>query len=398
VNRTPKQVGKFYTPSNVVDQYTILVKESIRETGIDSNDLNVLDLFSGDGRLGTGVLKALLDNYKVKSITFLDSDLKAIENIEPVLDNTTFLNTDGFSWKENEKYNLVLTNPPYLQLTSKLADKLNISWDSAKDTMKNLFGLGIIKALETCTKGGLVCAIAPFSWTRGKNSTAFRFKIASICSDVQINAFTDRNIFENTHQDVAVQIFKKNGIDQNHPKCKFRFKYDFQEDYSDLDFHYFPVKCATERIPDVFVGSVVWNREKDLLTTKSIGAFPLIYGGNISHYGKLDLEIPKYKDRQYMTRNYPNKNKSIRAPFLLIRRIMRGNPGNWIIDHTIVEKKFECFAENHVIVIQFTDKIEDFKLFTKAIIQRISEYYFYSGSPTISANVVKSLVYQILRD
>ena len=102
-------------------------------------DSKVLDLFAGSGALGIECL-----SRGAKSITFVDKDeqcLKVIKrNLKNILDNVTLIKNEyedalhNLS-KQNEKFNLVLLDPPfdsdYLERTLYLLHKKELLEDGA---------------------------------------------------------------------------------------------------------------------------------------------------------------------------------------------------------------------------------------------------------------------------
>ena len=143
------------------------------------------------------------------------------------------------------------------------------------------------------------------------------------------------------------------------------------------------------------MGPIVWNRKREFLRDSNEEAILLIYGGNIDHEEKLNLENHKYSHKQFILRSKITESDIIKNPAILIRRTLRGHPGAWKIDSCFIRSNFEYTVENHVIIVEIlSDQLDDKKLYF-ALIQRIKEYYYYSGTPSISTKIVNNLATQV---
>lgn len=126
----------FYVDENVLipkPDTELLVEQAVNvvvstgpttETG-SNEKLCCLDMCSGSGCVGISVLKAIIDEGKIKNaiqMTFADISPKALEitkkNAEKLLpkaifENLNFVETNLFE-KINEKFDVIMTNPPYV--------------------------------------------------------------------------------------------------------------------------------------------------------------------------------------------------------------------------------------------------------------------------------------------
>lgn len=390
-NKTTWQdVGVYPTPHNVVQGFTKFTLQAIR----NQSDLEILDLFAGDGRLGLHLEKSL-PNFVKSSFTFLEIRENALLS-EVLNSNFKVAIGNGFEYKAESKFDVVVSNPPYLAINSKESSDFGIDWEKAQNNSKNLYALGISKALELCKPGGIVSVIAPFAYLRGYNSALFRANIEKQCSEVKIRASSDRTLFENANQDIAFQLFKKRCTDDKR-KTKWKFAFDDSTKYKRIHVN---LPLNTENAQKyVRVGPVVWNRKARYLSRNRRGKVAVIYGGNILHSGKLDFDVEKYREKQYISRRGIIPTDIISAPFIAIRRTLRGKPGSWIIDSVLIEEiDFPCTGENHVIIIELP-AIDAAKLneLHDLLIKRTLEFYNLSGSPNISTKIVGELFSSVMK-
>jgi len=188
-------IGVHPTPLNLVNEFSDYVLNyyiNNRKTEL-TKSIRMLDLFAGDGRLGSAVVEKILEeNIKVSNMTFIENDAKYAKNISREFKKSKVLTENVYSWDCKYKFDLVVSNPPYLSLNKELSKKFSLSWQDVKKYGNNLYGMGIIKGLELCRPGGIVAVIAPFGWTRGDLSSKLRDAIDDICEDVVIRAYPHR--------------------------------------------------------------------------------------------------------------------------------------------------------------------------------------------------------------
>ena len=112
---------EFYVDENVLipqPDTEILVEETMKIAKAMEEKIDVLDICTGSGCIGTSIAKNI---ENLKSITMSDISNKAIkiaeknfkDNIENV-QNAEFVESDMFE-KINKKYDIIISNPPYIE-------------------------------------------------------------------------------------------------------------------------------------------------------------------------------------------------------------------------------------------------------------------------------------------
>jgi len=391
INKIWQSVGVFPTPKTVVSDFTQFTLELINDTY--NRNINMLDLFAGDGRLGYTLSISLKE--KVNQITYLEIRKGVIPN-EILNGNTKIISRNGYEYTSEEKFHLIVSNPPYLSINTNQAKIMGFSWGQVTKNGRNLFGLGISKGLELCKPGGILSVIAPFGYLRGFNSAEFRLFIENECSEVVIKAKSDRSLFIGVNQDIAFQAFKKRKEGELR-KTKWKFTYDDSNDYRTIHVS-LPLTEKTAR-KYVRVGPIVWNRKKEFLKDNPNNNILVIYGGNITHEGNLSYPLKKYKEKQYITKIGTIPTDLLSAPFIVIRRTLRGKPGSWIIDSALIKDKLICTAENHVIIVELPKlKIRILKEIQTKLVEAIKTFYFDSGSPNLSTKIVGQLYSKLIEN
>ncbi len=395
MSNTNKSICYFETPHDIAikfgkDIYNFIIEKKL--SLLYKNEISVLDIFAGDGRLGNAIVKIASNHHTKIETTYVEIDAEKLKLIKPYLETANLINKNAFEWNPQIKYDVIISNPPFEILNKKKCKLYGFAWNDVRNSAMNLYGLSILKCLDLCSDEGIVAVIAPFSWLRGVNSKKFRSEISKITSSVYVSAFNHRGIFKKVIQDVGFQIFLKRG-DNNFEKSKVYFKYNgFKNQLireSDLN------KVVKSSFINVRVGPIVWNRKREFLRDSNEEAILLIYGGNIDHEEKLNLENHKYSHKQFILRSEITESDIIKNPAILIRRTLRGQPGAWKIDSYFIRSNLKYTVENHIIIVEIlSDQLDD-KKFYFALIQRIKEYYYYSGTPSISTKVVNNLATQV---
>ena len=388
---TWESVGVYPTPEPVVRQFADFTIKAIN--GRRKTD-EILDMFAGDGRLGVSIKQKLAPS-RFGNLTFLEIRENTIP--DGILNGRVkLLVENGFNYETVDKFDLVVSNPPYLSLTAKQAADMGIEWSHAKLFGRNLFSVGISKCLEVCKPGGIVAVIAPFGYLRGISSADFREQLEKQCYEINIQASSDRNLFEKANQDIAFQLFKKRTAGDKR-KTKWRFAYNGVKPKAIHVALPFNEENAEKHVR---VGPVVWNRKKQDLGKNARGKVPVIYGGNITHDGQLDLAKNKYKSKQYIKKTAIIPTDILSPPFIAIRRTLRGKPGSWIVDSTlVVDKGLMCTAENHTIVAELPDfSVETLKRIQEEWTISLIDFFHHSGSPNISTKIASILFGKIIKE
>lgn len=384
-------IGVFPTPSSLAKSFIECI---IQISKLESkSDIQVLDLFAGDGRLGflfSKKLDILNCNYKIYYIEIRKNTIQS----KKINGNHILINQNAFHFSQKEAFDYVLSNPPYLILNANKAKQLGFTWEEAKCNSKNLYGLGIRKGLELCKPGGYLAVIAPFGYLRGINGAELRQIIDRKCDKIWINAKTERNLFKGVNQDIAFQLLRKR-MKNNSKKAKWKFAYN-GEGYKSINITLPLTQRNTERY--VRVGPIVWNRKRKFLREQTEGNIYLIYGGNITHQGTLNLCAKKYQNKQNIVPKGTVPTDLLTSPFIAIRRTVRGKPGSWEIDSVLVsDKTFFYTAENHVITVELPElPLDQLKNIQNKLVNRVLEHHFHSGSPNISTKIVNKLFSEII--
>lgn len=385
-------VGVHPTPAEITNQFalaTVGFWQACQSAAGAAPQVRVCDLFCGDGRLGRAVSETLEGGGTRVDASFVDVDHSRFGSLFDVCRNVVRAN--AFKWTPHEPFDLIVCNPPYQSLTAAQAQAFGISWDTARLGGRNLYSVSILRALELCRPGGLVGVVAPFGWLRGIRAREFRAQVAGLCSKVVVIASRERDRFGGPRQDTAFQYFyRRTGTSSGPAACTFSYEHVGESVALDL---LAPNKVVGRQAGwRVRVGPLVWNRNLSALTRHKHDAHVLVYGGNIRNGLPLDLSVPRYEEKQYVSRSAIPQDYLTQGPAILFRRTLRGHPGEWHVDSVALEHDFVCVAENHVICVELPGLKGSLRSLQEQIVNDVRAHYRLSGSPNISCQTMRQLV------
>lgn len=383
-----ENVGFFPTPDQLVKDLINALEPSVIELRT-RGALRILDACAGDGRLGVALVCRLKELGVSAELTCVEVDSSRIPSEGDLDAGVVWVHENFLGSEFDSLFDVVVSNPPYLVLNRRDAARFGIDWRSAVDAGRNLYTLAVSKALDCCREGGVVGIIAPHGWLKNPSMSGFREKIGALARSVEINAYSSRRLFDKVNQDTSVQIIiRREAGCGGDAGVSIRYgKGGFTSAASSV----FNGRKVDARVR---VGSFVWNREKKLISeSKEEERVPVVYGGNITAWHHLDLRIPRYADRQYLSRSRISDAYISIGPCIVVKRSMRGVPGRWEVDCAYVPAGFEVVAENHVIVIDGPG------VANSALAKLMADLKFtlessrrHQGHPNLSAQIIREIM------
>lgn len=380
-------VGVHPTPSNLVKGFARAVCASVIRRYQRGDAIGILDACAGDGRLGHAVAKRLARLGFRPTLTLVEADARRVSSrgaSYPVVQVVG----DYYSFQPVQPFDVVVSNPPYLSLGRAEAQRLGLEWSRVVAFGRNLYGLALEKSLSVCRSRGVVGFLAPHGWLRNWYGAGLRVQVNRTVERVDVYASSSRRLFPGVHQDVAIQVFELRQASVPDVAAIARISYDMAAfddiEWSNSAAHHAPLAAR------VRVGPFVWNREKELLSLRAVG-LPVIYGGNISADGQLNLDVPRYRGRQFVARTRVPEGYVSCGPCLLIKRSLRGVPGDWKLDAVVLCEPSPFVAENHVIVIEFSASLgnAEIRRVCGKIIQGVERDHRHHGHPNVSVAIVR---------
>jgi len=168
--------------------------------------LKILDAGAGEGILGIqAVIKCIEMGYKNIHITFYEIDEEMIPLIQRHLDdlkklvsdksvklNIKIISADFVLSRPNEKYNVIIINPPYFKYSVKESQYSNATSDLFKGN-PNIYASFMAVCIASLAKEGTLVSITPRSFTNGLYFKGFRKFIYDNVNFEHIHIFKSRD-------------------------------------------------------------------------------------------------------------------------------------------------------------------------------------------------------------
>jgi type I restriction-modification system DNA methylase subunit len=317
------------------------------------------------------------------SITGVEYNKIIYDNIKNIYDgsdgsdgnNIKIYNDDFLKTSFTTKFDLIIGNPPYYVLKKNDVEKQYYKYFEGRP---NMFILFIIKSLTLLTDDGILCFILPKSFLNCLYYNKTREYIYTKYDILTIQECEDNYI--DTEQPTILFIIRKkadsgNSGDSGNEKYILQHLTDTRGTSSNsitssnsVTYTIFSTSDTIARLNHlysnattlntlnfkVYVGNIVWNQHKKILTDDSQKTL-LIYSSYIKNN---KIEIIKYANTD--KKNYINK-KGVSEPLLVINRGY--GVGNYNFEYSLIncddttDYIREYLIENHLICIKYVGAV-----------------------------------------
>ena len=334
-----KDNGIYFTPpSTVIKNIRYLKKLNI-------NFERILEPSCGTGEFLNALSSRLPESSIVaveKNTTIYDS----LQNQSP--ERIQIYNDDFITRNIDDKFNLIIGNPPYFVLKKKDVPSIYNDYYTGRP---NIFIIFIIKSLSLLAEDGILSFVLPKSFTNCLYYDNTRNFINENYTILNIENCDDKYI--ETKQETITFV-----IQNKKPQKKNKFVLKIN------NFTIFGSKKMIAKIKKLYknstnldklgftvnVGNVVWNQCKDILTTDSTQT-RLIYTSDISNK---QLGCKQYKNEQ--KKNYINKEGE-NKPLLVLNRGY--GVGTYNFEYCLINCDFDYLIENHLVCIRPKENTPD---------------------------------------
>ena len=340
-----KNNGIYFTPPSCVNSNIKLLQPYIK------NIINVLEPSCGSGEYITALHK-LFPQLIITGIEYNETIYQSILQLNN--DKVNIKNVDYLKYETDEKYDLIIGNPPYFVMKKEDVDK---SYHTYFEGRPNIFILFIIKSIKMLNDDGILSFILPKNflnclyYDKTRKYIGEQFQILYI-----IECSHDKYI--ETQQDTIILIIQKT---RNYNNTAFILEinnytiFANQDNSKKIKKLYKNSKSLLELGFKVSVGSVVWNQCKDLLTDDE-SKTRLIYSS--------DIENNTLIKKKYINddkKNFINK-KGIKRPIIVINRGY--GVGKYKFNYCLIDETNDYLIENHLICIECKTDLPHDKLIT----------------------------------
>lgn len=215
-----RKFGQFFTPAFVADFMV--------SWGFTEDVKKILDPGVGTGVFLSRIARVLKKRNMDVELVGIDIDPLllnatyiriAIENKE-ILDKVALIKENYLLWKPNTKFDLVISNPPYMKFHSydrKIIDYLVSKLDLELTKLTNIYALFMVKSLSELKEGGKATFITPSEYLYtdyGEITKKFLLDNSSLIALVLVGL--DNTVFENVMTTGLITLIKKEKANPTH--------------------------------------------------------------------------------------------------------------------------------------------------------------------------------------
>ena len=347
-----KDNGIYMTPYNIIEK--CFSDEKLKK---GKNRLEILEPSFGSGQFIDIITKLSGEQNNITGIELLNELCSFVKKKYLKNKNINCICQDFLTWKTTQKFDLVVGNPPYFEMT--LNQEQKKTYGHIVSGRPNIYSLFIFKSIQLLKPGGKLIFVIPTTLLSGKYFEKLRFYIKQTCNIERIDILST-NDFEDASQLTMIFCLSKlsdiNKLNQNFV-ITFPNTIIFSLQYKNITKLIKDKKFIVDLGCDVKTGNITWNKHKKELTDnkKTSQYIPLIYSRNL-----VDNQIllkPDNVKKQYIKIN-PD-TKPFVAPFIAINRIV--GIKDIVLKPVLVEfSSDKYYFENHINVI--TGDIKDLKI------------------------------------
>ena len=449
-----KKLGQFYTPVGIVKKMIKELKSDFKALG---KAASVIDPACGTGVFIVEVINILKQWLTIDEIvSFVNNNIFAYD-VNPFAVVTTRINLvnvllelgcknddtilkrvklDNIQWKntiaesEDQKFNMVLGNPPYFKLDNESLKEIK-GYEDVVYGQPNIYSLFIHWAIKHIAPNGIVSFIVPQSLRSGLYFKKIREELKELRIKSILHIDSRQNIFDRAEQAVLI-ICLQNSKAKN-TKTRIQFANGEQEILSEFmidrrrlmlgeENNYMFVinkklemydildkiqSNSTRLVDDKKLrfsnGLFVWNQQKKVLCDSEVTGIPVIYGTSVQPVQFAFVESWPQGDRkafaQITEKTLPYVLKGKR---LLIQRTTNFEKDirlkSCLISDDFLKKYDNYFLENHINFLCGSDKNEVLPMevlcfYLGLLNSKLLNYVFVStsGNTQVSANELNML-------
>ena len=183
-----KDNGIFFTPPSTVAENIDMISDYIED------NMDILEPSCGSGEYITQ-LNNLYPNSRITGVEFNETIYNQIQHLNDI-DNVTIFNADFLKYKDFNKYDLIIGNPPYFVMKKSDLDKKYYDYF---DGRPNIFIPFIIDCLNMLKPNGILSFVLPKNFINSLYYDKTRKHITDNFTIVKVVEMTDKYL-ETTNQ------------------------------------------------------------------------------------------------------------------------------------------------------------------------------------------------------
>lgn len=323
-----KSKGQYFTP------------KSVREKLLGQLPRNQITPKILDPACGTGeFLFSARQYFQSPQLYGWDIEEKLVQIAKKLVPEAKLKVTDSLNKDIKTKFDFVIGNPPYFEF--KPERKIKNKFTAVINGRTNIFSLFVKLGIDLLKPGGYLAYVIPPSMNNGAYFFRLRKYITKYTNIEYLSVLNNSQLFHKALQTTMLLVLKK-----GKNKGDYIFKRNglmiFSENPEYLRKAFRGKKTLSDLGFQVKTGRLVWNQNRDLLTTDPKKGIPLIWAKNITTKG---LKLKNHHRPQYVVINDYDV-----GPAIVVNRIT-GAVGESKLKVALIPEKMRFVAENHVNVI-----------------------------------------------
>lgn len=350
-----KENGIYITPYSIIEKCY---------EGEKIDEFDILEPSFGSGQFIDISIK-LLGKKKSANIVGVELFKELYDDVKKKYSsnkNVKLLNQDFLTWNTEDKFDLIVGNPPYME--KNLSEQEKKTFKEIIAGRVNIYSLFIYKCIGMLKPSGKLIFVIPTSLLSSKYFEKLRYYIHKTCDIEDIDILGSKD-FKDALQ--STMIFKIKKLDEKtKPTTNYVIEFPntivFTSKYKAINKLIKGKKYISDYGCDVKTGNIVWNQHKDKLNDKkkNVDYVPLIYPRNLVN-GTIEYNDGGVK-KQYIKID----KEPMVGPFIVINRII-GIRDISLKPVLISNSTDKYFFENHINVV--TGKLEDLKKIYNSLIK-----------------------------
>lgn len=343
---TKKNQGIYFTPPSIIRKIVENIQNIITP---NVSRLKILEPSCGSGEFLVNLFK-FEKVFKNSDITGIELNKDVYEKLKTISelkqDNIKLLNSDYINYNTEEKYDIIIGNPPYFVMKKIDVEK---KYHKHFEGRPNIFVIFLIKSLEELAINGILSFVLPKSFLNCLYYNKTRWMIFKEYQIMNLESCKNDKFIETKQETFILTLRKNYDISSNESKnMKYILSisnyiiFGEEDNIVVLKDLFSSSKNLNDSGFDVKVGNVVWNQCKEKLTDDD-SKTRLIYSSDIVNK---ELVMKQYSNDS--KKNFI-KQSGGKSPLLVINRGY--GIGNYNFDYCLIPGNFEYLVENHLICI-----------------------------------------------